>query len=57
MSIKVTGLSKQYRKSQGHTDVGENNRTYWCEIKEAIQSNKPVPPEVLAEYKQLKGGK
>jgi hypothetical protein len=51
------GQYQDYCKAQGHTDVTENNRAYWREVEAAIQSNKPVPPQVLAEYKQLKGSK
>ena len=46
---------QEHRKSQGHTDVTENNRTYWQEIESAIHSGKPIDPQILAEYKQLKG--
>ena len=48
------GEYQEYCKSQGRNDVTENNRLYWREVKAAIQSGKPVPQEVRAEYEQLK---
>jgi hypothetical protein len=51
------GQYQDHCKAEGRTDVTENNRTYWREVESAIQSGKPVPPQVLADYKQLKGVK
>ncbi len=51
------GQYQDHCKAQGRTDVTENNRTYWREVESAIQSGKPVPADVLAEYNQLKGSK
>ena len=48
------GQYQQYRRSQGHTDPTENNRAYWREIEAAIQAGKPVRPEVLTLYEQIK---
>lgn len=49
------GQYQDYCKAQGRTDVNENSRTYWREVESAVQSGKPVPPAVLAEYRKLKG--
>jgi hypothetical protein len=49
------GQYQDYCKTQGRTDVTENNRTYWREVESAIQSGKPVPSAVLTEYRRLKG--
>ncbi|MFH1923381.1 MAG: hypothetical protein ABIP48_26255 [Planctomycetota bacterium] len=49
------GQYQAYCKSQGRTDVAENNRLYWREVEAALQSGKPVSSEILAEYRQLKG--
>jgi len=51
------GQYQDHCTAQGRTDLTENNRTYWREVESAIQSGKPVPPAVLAEYMQLKGKK
>ena len=51
------GQYQDYCKTQGRGDVTENNRTYWREVESAIQSGKPVPANVLAEYRTLKGTK
>jgi hypothetical protein len=51
------GQYQAYCKTQGRTDLMENNRAFWREVEAAIQSGKPVPPGVLAEYKQLKASK
>ena len=48
------GQYQDYCKTQGRTDVTENNRVYWREVEAAIQSGKPVPEEVRAEYDDLK---
>lgn len=48
------GQYQDYCKTQGRTDVTENNLTYWREVESAIQSGKPVPANVLAEYRLLK---
>ena len=48
---------QDYCETQGHTDLAENNRAYWREVEAAIQSGKPMPPQVLAECKQVWGGK
>jgi hypothetical protein len=48
---------QDYCKNRDRTDLAENNRAYWREGEAAIQSGKPVPPEVLAEYKQIEGTK
>ena len=51
------GQYQDHCKAQGRTDVTENNRTYWREVESAIQSGKPVPANVLAEYQQLKSNR
>jgi hypothetical protein len=51
------GQYQDYCKTQGRTAVTENNLAYWREVESAIQAGKPVPPQVLADYNQLKGKK
>jgi hypothetical protein len=48
------GQYQAHCKTQGRTNVSENNRAYLREVEAAIQSDKPVPANVLAEYNFIK---
>ena len=47
---------QQHCKDQGHTDIAENNRER-REIETAIRSGKPVPENVLKEYRKVRDTK
>ena len=42
-------------RSQGFTDIQENNKFFWQEIKRALEEGKVVDPQTLREYDQIFG--
>ncbi len=47
------GQYQAHCKAQGRTDLAANNRAYWREIETALQAGKPLPENVMKEYRQV----
>jgi hypothetical protein len=49
------GDFQKLMQEKGKTDVGENNRLYWKIIGKAIDEGKPVPQDIVDQYRSIKG--